>query len=136
MNNNNPIRQIIKNTLLIIIINFLIFTIISSYSNNNVNKKSNTLENYNKNKTNFPKGTWLLNTISYEIIDNQILCGLILNNMDSDELHSLHRPNISVLIPNNKYKTIKVYTTDCIKFKKNDFIVIVNGKFRKKYFLY
>lgn len=59
----------------------------------------------------FPKGDWFIDTLSYEIINGHILCGVIKNNAH--------------LLNNNK----NIYD-DCIVFKNGDYIIIENNRYK------
>jgi hypothetical protein len=76
----------------------------------------------NKDTTYFlPKGDWLTNTIQYNIISGNILCGIIKNNDDF---------NIGIPRSETLYSSNRLHISDCIMFNKNNFITTSNGKFK------
>jgi hypothetical protein len=85
----------------------------------------------------FPKGDWMENTVSHNIIGGEVLCGIIANNKNYDRLSSngLHADYNSIYT-NHLYRTelLNSYSTDCILFKPTSYITTVNGKFKTLFF--
>lgn len=81
----------------------------------------------------FPKGDWIKNTISHNIIAGEILCGVIRKSSKSNTFfpHEFH-PHYDIINQNNGHynNLFDTYSTDCIPYKSTNYITTENGKFK------
>jgi hypothetical protein len=115
----NPIHLNNKSASINILINFcLIFLmvyVIKSNTNTCPNLNNVTIKKIINDKDTIqyiPKGDWVLNTYFYNVVNDNILCGIIKN-----EYSSIHNNHVE-------------YNNDCIIFTKDDIITTDNGKFK------
>jgi hypothetical protein len=123
----NPVDINRKSTCLNIIINLTLLSIMvyivktSSKTCSNIDNKC-VIPESNKDTINIlPRGDWLTNTIQYNIISDNILCGIIKN-----------KPNFNIGFPRSEtiYSNHQLYNSNCIMFNKNNFITTSNGEFK------
>lgn len=114
MNKKYACFNIMINITLLSLMIFFVKTSNKSYSNKSCLDKSCVNINNDKNTNYFlPYGDWQVNTISYKLLTDNILCGVIKTSNIFNEIN-LNR----------------LYNNDCIKFRKNDFITTYKGKFK------
>ena len=80
----------------------------------------------------FPKGDWMENTISHNIIAGEILCGVIKKKSKANTFFHDFYPYPNTLYENNVYYNsfANTYSTDCIPYKSANYITTENGKFK------
>ena len=80
----------------------------------------------------FPKGDWMKNTISHNIIAGEILCGVIKKKSKPNTFFHEFYPYRNTFHENNMYynNLFDTYGTDCIPYKSTNYITTENGKFK------
>jgi hypothetical protein len=129
----NPIHTNRKSACINIIINLSLLSIMvyivktSSKSSSPIDN-NNILQTPNKDTINIlPQGDWMTNTITYNIISGNILCGIIKNN----DNFNIGIPKSETIYNSDRiYSSHQLYNNDCIIFNKHNFITTSNGKFK------